>query len=224
MGGWYPDAAKLEIPAGSNDPVIVPRVAILHVDAGNAKSLHRLFMDNQSNGSGVESHFHVRTDGTVEQYRSIYRQADANYHANRFAVSIETQGLGDGEWTAEQLKAIKLLLGWLNRECGIPLVKCPEWDGTGVGYHIQFGSPGAWTNVAKACPGPKRIAQFENVLVPWMRAKSRPVKKRVPSYPNIDAAIKATLAVTGNDPLKFEALRALRALKAKRLKAVRDAA
>ena len=160
-----PFAVKRLIAPGDNDPRITPRVAILHVDAGNAYDLHDYFAYRSG---GIESHFHVAKDGTIFQYRDTDYEADANYKANPFAVSIETQGLGHEEWTAKQLQSIKALLLWLKRTHNIPLQKCPAWDGSGVGYHIQFGSPGYWTNVVKGCPGPKRIAQFENVLVQWM--------------------------------------------------------
>lgn len=160
-----PFAKHLLIPPGSSDPRITPRVAILHVDAGDAESLYTYFRDRSG---GIESHFHVRKDGIIEQYRDTAWQADANHMANDFAVSIETQGLGEGEWNAAQLDSIKRLLLWLNEAHGIPLVKCPTWDGAGIGYHIQFGTPGAWTPVAKSCPGPDRIRQFHDVLVPWM--------------------------------------------------------
>lgn len=179
----YPAAKRLLIPPGSNDPAIVPRVAILHVDAGNAESLHAYFRDRSG---GIESHFHVRRDGTVEQYRDTGWQADANNLANDFAVSIETQGYGTGEWTPEQLDAIKALLTWLHQTHGIPLAPCSTWDGAGVGYHVMFGAPGPWTPVAKSCPGPARIEQFRKVLVPWMRAQSAPDLTR---GRDVDAAI-----------------------------------
>lgn len=188
--GLCPFAEHKLIPAGSNDPAIKPRVAILHVDAGNNPSLYEFFRDRSG---GIESHFHVRQDGVIEQYRSIFRQADANHLGNDFAVSIETQGYGDGEWNAAQLESIKRLLLWLNDVAGIPLVKCPKWDGAGVGYHVQFGAPGYWTPVAKSCPGPKRIAQFNGVLVPWFKVAKRPVKVKVNKWPlrkDIRAAAK----------------------------------
>jgi hypothetical protein len=171
--GIYPAAKQLIIPPGANDPAIVPRIAILHVDAGNATSLYRYF--NGPSG-GIESHFHVRKDGVVEQYRNIFRQADANLDANDFAVSIETQGYGKGEWTPAQIASIKLLLRWLKAEAGIPLIRCTAWNGKGVGYHVMFGAPGHWTPVAKSCPGPDRIKQYESVLIPWMRRITNPPK------------------------------------------------
>jgi len=163
--GFYPKAIIKNIPPGSNDPAIRPRLAILHVAVSNADSLHDYF---NGPSKGVESHFYVRFDGTVEQYRSIYFQADANLDANDFAVSIETAGMGSGEWTAAQLKAIKALLLWLHREAGIPLHRCQTWDGAGVGYHVMFGAPSHWTPSSKTCPGPDRIKQFNSTLTRWM--------------------------------------------------------
>jgi len=171
VSGLCPFATHKLIPPGANDPAIRPRVAVLHVDAGNAESLYDYFRDRSG---GIESHFHIQRDGGLEQYRDIYHQADANHRANDFAVSIETQGYGDGEWTDEQLATIKRLLQWLHDEAGIPLQRCERWDGGGVGYHVQFGAPGPWTPVAKSCPGPKRIAQFDHVLVPWMKSFTTP--------------------------------------------------
>ena len=163
--GIYPHALQLLIAPGSNDPAITPRVAILHVDAGNASSLFSYF---KYRSGGIESHFFVRSDGVVEQYRNIFWQADANLDANDFAVSIETQGYGSGKWNDKQLASIKALLIWLNGEAGIPLHQVGKWDGEGVGYHTLFGAPSHWTPVAKSCPGPSRKVQFHGVLVPWM--------------------------------------------------------
>lgn len=167
--GFAPFAIDRNIPPGANDPPITPRVVILHVDAGNALSLAQHF---GSTSGGIESHFFVRKDGLIEQYRSIYREADANYRANPFAVSIETQGYADGEWTQEQIDGINQILIWLYIETkgGIPLTKCPRWDGAGVGYHIQFGAPGMWTDRNKSCPGPDRIKQFHRIVVPGLAA------------------------------------------------------
>lgn len=218
MRGFYPGAFVKNIPPGDNDPPIMPRVAILHVDAGNALSLFDFF---RLRSGGVESHFHITRNGVVEQYRSIYFQADANLKANDFAVSIETQGFGDGEWTPAQLQAIKGLLLWLNREAGIPLRKIQRWDGSGVGYHTLFGSPSEWTPVAKSCPGPLRIRQFEMVLVPWMNAghlipPPKPTPVKLTRGKRVDAAIKNVRAAIAesDSPTRLGRLRAgLKALR-----------
>lgn len=157
-------AKALRCPFATFDPdgatpggYMTPRVAILHVTT--------VERDSQSHG-GLEWHFEIDLDGNIEQSVECNRQAAANYKANGFAISIETWGFGDGLWTAQQLAAILKLLRWLNVEWGIPLRVCPAWDSSGVGYHIQFGTPGYWTNVAKACPGKNRIKQFWDVIVP----------------------------------------------------------
>jgi hypothetical protein len=159
----YGPAIKKLIPPGPNDPPITPRVVVLHVAVSESASLYDYF--NGPSG-GVESHFYIRRDGTVEQYRDTSLQADANTDANGFAISVETQGMERGEWTAQQLAAIKALLLWCNDVHGIPLQVPTAWDGSGVGYHTLF--PGVWDKRGASCPGPDRKAQFVNVLVPWM--------------------------------------------------------
>jgi len=171
----YPLATWRPIPS-STDPWIVPIGVILHVDAGNAPSLYHWF--NGPSG-GIESHFHVAKDGTIEQYRDTGQEADANYLANSFMrngirfgyLSVETQGYASGVWTDAQLDAIKDLLTWVRKAHGIPWRVPTVWDEGGVGYHIMFGAPGAWTPVSKTCPGPSRIEQFNDVIVPWIEGE-----------------------------------------------------
>ena len=181
----YPKAIKKLIAPGPNDPKIKARIAILHVAVSEQPSLYPYF--NGPSG-GVESHFYVRRDGIVEQYRDTAYQADANTDANDFAISIETQGMASGQWTAAQLASIKALLVWCNQVHGIPLVKCPTWNGSGVGYHTQF--PGTWDKRGASCPGPDRIKQFYNVLVPWM-ASSRDEDEVTPE--DIDKVAEAVV-------------------------------
>jgi hypothetical protein len=153
------------IPPGSNDPRITARIAILHTDGGNAENLGPYF-DGPS--GGIESHFHIRKDGYLYQYRDTDWEADANYRANPFAISIETQGTGSEEWTSAQIETIVRLLHWLNSIHHIPLRICDTWDGAGIGWHIQFGSPGPWTPFSKVCPGPERIAQIGTTIIPTL--------------------------------------------------------
>lgn len=161
----YPKAIQKPIKPGPTDPRITPRVLIFHVAVSEAPSLHDYF--NGPSG-GVESHFYVRRDGTVEQYRDTAWQADANTDANGFALSVETQGMEAGEWTPQQVAALKALTLWCHQTHGIPLTKCATWDGSGVGYHTLF--PGRWDKRGASCPGPDRIRQFNNVIVPWLAA------------------------------------------------------
>lgn len=169
-----PYAEWLPVP-GPNDPKIRPIGIILHVDAGDAKSLFHYFLGPSK---GIESHFHVRKDGHIEQYRDTGQEADANHKANSFIrggerlgfISIETQGLAGGTWTKAQLDSIKRLILDLSEIHDIPLRVCPGPFEPGVGYHTMWGAPGPWTPVSKSCPGPKRIDQFYNDIVPWMES------------------------------------------------------
>jgi hypothetical protein len=172
---WYPLATKLPIQPGSNDPPITPIGAILHVDAGNSGNLFNYF---NGPSKGIESHFHIPKAGPIQQYRDTHYEADANAKANSFLVngkrvgfvSIETQGLGRGEWNEHQLTHIKTLLKWLAETHNFPLQVCKSSTSPGVGYHVMWGAPGAWTPYAKDCPGPDRVRQFHQVLVPWFKA------------------------------------------------------
>lgn len=168
-----PFAKHMLIAPGSDDPPITPRMVILHVADSDAWSLFDYF-DGRS--GGIESHFYITWRGKIEQYRDTAYQADANYLANDFAVSIETQGWGRGRWNARQLEAIKQLLVWLSEEHGIPLREVRTWDGSGVGYHTMFGAPSEWTPKVKSCPGPARKVQFHEELVPWMKTLPTPTQ------------------------------------------------
>lgn len=170
----YPGARARLIPPGANDPRIIPIGLILHVDSGNSGSLYNYF--NGPSG-GIESHFFIRKDGGVEQYRDTGWEADANYKGNSFDIngkthgfiSCETQGYDTGEWTPQQLDQIRKLILWMHQVHGMPIQRCSAWNAPGVGYHTMWGAPGPWTPVAKNCPGPDRIKQFNEVLVPWFK-------------------------------------------------------
>lgn len=206
-------AENFLIPAGSNDPEIIPIGVILHVDAGNASSLYEFFRDRSG---GIESHGHIRLDGSLQWFRDSTREADANFKANSFIgkdgrrygfISIETQGYGDGVWTDAQLATIKRVLEWAHETHDIPLIVCDGPFSPGIGYHTLF--PWIWTPVAKSCPGPRRIVQFKDVLVPWMvvARRPKPVGKSTADHvqaarPQLRAALKELTkgARKGNRP------------------------
>lgn len=173
------------IPPGSSDPRLDKVVGlILHVSAGTGDSLHDYF-DGPS--GGIESHFYIRFDGTIEQYRDTDYEADANYHANSFArdgklcgfISVETEGLGEGKWTDAQLQSIRRLI----LECSVyhdfPVQVCQGPFSSGIGYHTMWGAPSDWTPVSKSCPGPNRIVQYKEVLTPWF-PHARPINRLDP--------------------------------------------
>lgn len=182
----YPGAVKELIAPGANDPKITGIGVILHTDAGNVGDLHDYF-DGPS--GGIESHFHIPKSAAVKQYRDTAYEADANFHGNSFVIdgerlgfiSVETQGLASDPWNDYQLAEIKKLILWAKSvHPRILLRVCPAWNKPGIGYHTLFGSPGPWTPVAKSCPGPKRIQQFNSVLVPWFAHATAPEEDDMP--------------------------------------------
>jgi hypothetical protein len=182
-----PFAEHKLIEPGSNDPAITPRVAILHVAVTDAWSLFEYFRDRSG---GVESHFYVTWSGKIEQYRDTNWEADANWRANPFAVSIETQGWAGGTWNRRQLASIKRLLVWLQDEHAIPLRECKTWSGSGLGYHSGFEE---WSYTVKSCPGANRIAQFYDDVLPWAAEQRTPVERfRAAVVPALEAAVRAT--------------------------------
>ena len=198
--GFMPGAIDREIPPGANDPTIHPVGGVYHVAVSEAPSLHDYF-DGPS--GGIESHFYVRRDGSVEQYRSIYREADANLDGNSFIrdgvrcglISIETQGMGQGKWTAAQLTTLKAITTWANTEAGVPIQVIKSWDGDGWGYHSMWGSPSHWTpSAGKTCPGPDRIKQYNAVLVPWLNAGGKDPEPKPTFRDQLRATLTAALA------------------------------
>lgn len=148
---WNP---KGTTPGGKIDP----RVVVFHVTAGHG---------NAQPHSGLEWHFEVSFTGQLEQQVDTNLRADANYKANPFAISIETEGKGEGSWTDAQLDTLVRLSHWcIDVHPKVKAQRCDAWDGSGFGYHVMWGAPGPWTPVAKSCPGPRRIAQFDAELLP----------------------------------------------------------
>lgn len=178
----YPAAKQMLLPESGSQPKITPRIAILHSAAGRG-SLYKFFL----NSSNLESHFWVSEAGVVEQYIDTGVRADANLHANSFAISIETESSPSAteRWSPAQAAAIVNLLDWICKTHNIPRVLVPTWDGAGIGYHIQFGAPGKWTPVNKSCPGPERIKQTKNEIIPAVAKGAVPVAKPwvAPEFP-----------------------------------------
>jgi N-acetylmuramoyl-L-alanine amidase-like protein len=136
---------------------------------------------------GIEAHFGVggpwegvQYDGVVYQWRDTEEQADANYHANDFAVSIETSDGGQAErsWTTRQVRALVELGRWLRDTHAIPPRICRTPTDSGFGWHAMWGAPSAWTPArGKTCPGATRIAQLKAEVLPAIiadQAKEEP--------------------------------------------------
>lgn len=186
-----PFAVQRLIPPGSNDPRIKARAVIWHVAVSMADSLHDYF-DGPS--GGIESHFYINWRGKIDQYRDTAYEADANLDANSFAISVETAGWANGRWNLLQRRAIKKLSLWLHEAEGIPFKVCESPTGSGHGYHTMWGAPSPWTPVAKSCPGPNRIKQFEAWLTSWLEKQNQPELTR---GDDIDTALESLATAKG---------------------------
>lgn len=159
----YPSATWRPLPQNSTQGRIAPRKVILHtaVDAPGPSSLHGYFKSG-AGGTGAEAHFFVRTDGSVEQYMDTNVRADANYAANRDAISIETEDDGNPAtpWTDAQQRAICALLVWACDTHDIPRRLAKSSSDAGIGWHSQFRE---WNRSGHQCPGPVRQSQ-----IPWL--------------------------------------------------------
>lgn len=166
FSGWLPFATDKRLPEWRTEPRITPRVIILHSIVGSLAGADTHFRHHTS----IEAHMGVGLDGEVWQWQNTNRQADANFLANDFAISIETADNGNPDsfpWTDAQVaKIIQIINFLLGKYPSIKRQKVTSWDGSGIGYHVQFGAPGKWTPVAKTCPGRVRIKQLEEIILP----------------------------------------------------------
>ena len=137
-GHWRP------LPDSGREPAITMRAVIHHSIVGSAEGAYQYF----AGSTAVESHFIVKKNGYFWQCMSLGEQADANFRANAFAGSIETEDNGHPDtdpWTPAQIDT----LVWLSLEMRrlrprIARRRCRTWDDAGLGYHTLFPQ---WTNV-----------------------------------------------------------------------------
>ena len=199
----YAGAKWRPLPENATQAKIKPTQVILHtaVDHAGPTSLFGFFSNSKVK---VESHFFVKFDGVVEQYMDTEVRADANRYANRRAdgtgaISIETEDDGDPSkpWSAAQLVSIVALIDWAHDVHDVPLVVAPAPDAPGIGYHSMWGAPSAWTpSRGKTCPGPVRISQFVNELMPVWSERREGVAmsmSKLQAEATVDAAYKAVL-------------------------------
>jgi hypothetical protein len=134
-------------------------------------------------------------DGIAWQTMEADRQADANFMGSRRVISIET---GDNaparpadikRWTPKQAAKLVDVIAWCCEEYRIPAVLIPDTKpgrrglayhrqgcehSDGIGSHPGFLMPGGerWsTSLGKECPGPVRIRQFIDEIIPAVRER-----------------------------------------------------
>jgi hypothetical protein len=180
---WRPITADKLYGPGLRPPLTVWNRVNLHVTASNAESQYGYF-----NQSGIpDSHFHVRKDGSAEQYVDTSMQAFADLDGNDATISIETQGLGGEAWTAAQCETIAQIYAWAVRTHDIALKMASDskigTSSQGLSWH-RLGIDGNFpalpsiqagrlqrgggmhysSHFGKVCPGDERIPQIRGIF------------------------------------------------------------
>jgi hypothetical protein len=198
---WLPGVIAKPIPKSSTDPFIIPVGDVFHVAVSEGSSLQDYFWHRSG---GIESTGYIRRDGTIEQYRPLNVECDAQGDGNSWVEggkrygfnSWETQGMGEGQWTAEQLASIMRIISWKHQHYGTPLRLAPAWNSPGFGYHRLHAR---WNKNGHSCPGPDRVVQFNKIIVPWMHQGADVTAGQqevddMPAYSEWSAKDKAALA------------------------------
>lgn len=177
---WMPGVVEKPLTRNyTNRERNVTNAIVLHVAASEAASLHGWFSNPRAQAS---SHFYVRRDGTIEQYIPINLISWAGVQSDARAISVETQGMGHGAWTPEQVAALQRIIRFCQSVYpGIPsrVMRSSKSSETGIGYHA-LGVPATraqklrrvsqtggelWSGaVGKVCPGPDRIKQIPGLV------------------------------------------------------------
>lgn len=191
-----PFAEHRLLPESRTQPGIVPTQVIDHTIVGTVEGADAHFR----NSASTETHFGIRKDGSIVQWMDTEVRADGNYKANRRpdgtgAVSIETAGFATEEWTDAQVDALVRLHVWLAKtHLKIGHRATRTGSDPGFGYHVMHGSPGPWTPVAKSCPGPKRIKQWHELVLPRTLAALRGEQEDdMPSIAEVKKAVAEVL-------------------------------
>lgn len=167
---------RLKVSQSANAPTIRPTQIIYH-SLGDGYHFDAGVEWLRGDNNPLEAHYAIRADGLIVQITPETKRAEANYTANlrpdgTGAISIETDSSVEAseKWTAEQVQSLIELSIAICRRHGIPGVQCTSPSAPGLGWHIMWGSPGAWTPSSKVCPGAARIEQVRIVIIPAVAA------------------------------------------------------
>lgn len=183
-GGYWLDSLAIlhgpgvtykPLPEVATQPIIVPRNAIMHSQAGPRRTPWQALWNYMARPDiHLEAHTLANLDGTLIQTMPFNRRADCNYKANSWvhnsvrygALSCETQDLGYPTlaitpWTVEQMQSLSSMLAIQCIAYKIACTAPTKWDDTGIGYHSQFKEWSSFTG--KTCPGAARIRQMDEL-------------------------------------------------------------
>lgn len=187
----YPVAQWRPLSDVQTEPGIRPIQLIWHTMVGYLKSTEDMFRKDGYTGTestfGLGGKYDGALDGTVYQWQTLDRQADAQFDGNLHANSIECSDGGhvNEPFTEKQIDASIRLGIWWCQQTGVAPVKASRWDAPGFGYHCLFPQ---WNRSNHSCPGTARIAQLEKVIWPEIaRSIAHPPKPpdppRIPPFP-----------------------------------------
>jgi peptidoglycan hydrolase-like protein with peptidoglycan-binding domain len=174
------------------EPRITPRILVYHTMVGYLKSTENYFKTVNGQGfSGPESHFGVggpwdgaALDGDIWQWQGLLWQADAQFDpSNNWCTSVETSDGGIWKpktpaWSGKQIASLIRIGAFWCKNTGIDPVVAKSYDGRGVGYHQLFRQ---WNTQGHNCPGPIRVSQFYDLLLPGI---AKALNKEPPVPPN----------------------------------------
>lgn len=164
------------IPEAATQPIIEPRLAILHTNAAPKYTKPEALIAywRRADITG-EAHFQNDYSPQLTQALPVTRRADCNYKANSFVKNgrlegaISYESADDGyptlpttPWNLNQLESFCASL-FLIKVC-YPNLWCTSptaWDDRGIGYHSQFKEWSSFTG--KTCPGAMRIRQMDYI-------------------------------------------------------------
>jgi hypothetical protein len=194
---------KILHPENEKAAVIVPRALLLHtvVDAKGDTDL-AAYEDREDVPSRVHFFIHSNPgsplDGQIDQLLDTTRRAAASGTADAWALAAETEdnsaakGSDIDGLTPKALASYIWLCLELNRvHPTIPLRRCTDSAGAGAwgfGYHSQpmrerwrGTSHNPWTKYqGKTCPGDKKVAQYEQHIIPALLGHPAPAPTPAP--------------------------------------------
>jgi N-acetylmuramoyl-L-alanine amidase len=210
----FPEAEDHNIPPGSKDPPLTPRIICIHTMDGTIESAEDRFRGPE----GIEAHFGVAMDGRVWQWRDTSRQADSQAAGNDRCISIETEDKGQPEthWTLIQLQRLVELVNWIGQEHDIPFRMVQSTDERGIGFHRQFPE---WNPNNHSCPGNTRLGQLRDELIPGLGDDAMSaadvaqlkehINKKIGAVP--DGGIQESLSILAHGPAPRNSLDSLAA-------------
>lgn len=166
---WFPDAEKhaLHHQVKSQKMSHPIRGLVLHITDTKNQTLDSLYHDfNNPNQPppNRSAHFGVAKDGTIWQFadtNDVTFAVDGVWGGDgvdNHWISVENVAKLGEELTDEQVDILAQLFAWLCHLESVPVKLAESKAGTGLGYHKMFRIGD------HACPGPKVVAQRQDIL------------------------------------------------------------